>query len=121
MPWPSGCVILGFRAWQVVASVDAPLDLVVKLFTSSDPAILQQWNPYAGYVRNLSGGVQQQIYKMPWPFLKREYLVVCKDAGLQHHGTHSTHCVSHPSHPEAPELNDRVRGSSETAWAFTQV
>jgi len=111
----------GVAVVKVLTSVDAPMWLVRDLFSSIDPGTLEQWNPYAGDVQRLSGGYQQQIYKLPWPFLKREYVVRCEDTKPRgRHGGHRTHCVSTPTHPSAPEKADRVRGSSETLWVFTQ-
>jgi len=104
---------------KVTVLSSAPLRLVTDLFTSQDPEIISRWNAYTGDVVQLGGHTQVQTYKLPWPFLQREYIVKCESIVLPRDQGHQTHCVPQHEHKEVPFLHDRVRGASETLWSFT--
>ena len=77
---------------------------------------MAEWNPFAGEVQRLDRAIQLQVYRMPWPFASREYLVRCEDSTLK--SGHLAKCSSIDAHPAAPLRSDRVRGRSETVWRF---
>jgi hypothetical protein len=109
---------IGPAVVKVLARCRLPVRALLDTFLSEDEDTLAEWNPYAGEVEHIDKTVQRQVYRLPWPFASREYLVRCTDA--RHKSGHEAHCASIDGHERAPERSDVVRGRSETIWRFTE-
>jgi len=108
----------GVAVLKVSVLTEAPMWLVLDLFESQNPDVIAQWNPYTGDVLQLGEATQLQTYKLPWPFMARDYIVTCKNVKSSHDQRQRTHCVPRDTHPAVPPRTDRVRGASETLWQF---
>jgi hypothetical protein len=106
---------------KVLARAKVPVRALLDTFLSQDQRVVNEWNPFTGDVLHIDKATQLQTYRMPWPFASREYLVRCVDASQRGRTRdYLAHCASIDEHPSAPLRTDRVRGSSETVWRFTE-
>lgn len=104
---------------KVLARARLPVRALLDTFLSQEPEVVHEWNPFAGEVLHIDRAIQLQTYRLPWPFVSREYLVRCEDVRMGNRGLEA-HCASIDDHPSAPLRSDRVRGRSETVWRFSE-
>lgn len=107
---------MGPAVVKVLARTRLPVRALVDTFQSKDEEVLAEWNKFAGDVTHIKDNVQLQTYRLPWPFMPRDYLVRCTDRVDK--AGHTAHCASLESDHLAPEREGAVRGKSETIWRF---
>ena len=101
---------------KVLARCRLPVREVLATFQSKGD--VAEWNQFAGEVEHIDRETQLQTYRLPWPFMPRDYLVRCIDRRDKR--GHTAHCASVDSDSRVPERDGAVRGHSETVWRFVE-